>query len=376
MPPLSMMIKPVSSSCNMRCKYCFYADVTSLRNISNYGIMSRETMQQVIRKAFLYADGSVSFAFQGGEPTLAGSGFYEDFVRTVRQVNVRGLPVSYALQTNGYELSDAFCRFLAAHHFLVGVSVDGVKDIHNGLRRDAQGEGTFARVMGNIERLRQYGIEYNILCVVTAPVAERAKECWQNLARHGFLQFIPCIDDFHGPAQNWSLTAEAYGHFLIDVFSCYEHAWRKGNPVSERRFDNYLGVLLGQPPEDCGMRGLCGLYFLVEADGSVYPCDFYVLDEWRMGNLNLTSLGRMAKAEASLKFREISRTLPSSCNNCEWLRLCRGGCRRDREPFRDGRSGENKYCAGYRMFFEECFSKMRSLAEYIRKERQLTVNRP
>ena len=365
MPPLSMMIKPVSSSCNMRCRYCFYADVSAHREVTNYGMMNQETMVQLIRRAFVYADNSISFSFQGGEPTLAGLGFFRSFVKTVQQYNSRNIPVSYALQTNGYALDDDFCAFLAEHRFLVGVSVDGTKDIHDALRRDTQGQGTYTKVMNTIRRLQKHGVEYNILCVVTAPAARRGAECWHSLSHHRYLQFIPCIDDFCGSMQEYSLNAEAYGQFLIDTFSCYEQAWRAGSPISERRFDNYLSILLGQQPEACGMCGVCGLYFLVESDGSVYPCDFYVLDEWRMGNVNSVSLQRIAKSENSQSFRETSRLLPDACHSCQWLSLCRGGCRRDREPSVLYKDYSNRFCDSYKMFFEACFTRLNNLAKQI-----------
>ncbi len=365
MPPLSIMIKPVSSACNMSCRYCFYADVAAHREIMSYGTMSRETMRALIRRAFMYADGSVSFAFQGGEPTLAGVVFYRDFVQTVGRYNTRNLPVSYALQTNGYALTDEMCVFFAENRFLVGVSVDGTRDIHNAIRPDRERCGSYDQVMRGIDMLRSHGVEYNILCVVTAPIAAQSKACWENLKRHQYLQFIPCIDAFDGQRQAFSLSAEVYGQFLIDAFACYERAYYAGKPVSERRFDNYLSMLLGRRPEACGMNGVCGIYFLAEADGGIYPCDFYVLDDWRLGNINETSFQRMEKSERARAFWTLSCVLPAACRTCSWLRLCRGGCRRDREPFVDGTPQENRFCQSYRMFFQACLPRMKKLARKI-----------
>ncbi len=360
MPPLAMMIKPASSACNMRCRYCFYADVASHRETASYGLMQPETMHELIRRAFHYADRTISFAFQGGEPTLAGLSFFQDFVRTVDQYNTRHLEIHYALQTNGTLLTAEFCRFLAEHHFLTGVSLDGSPALHDALRRNAEGQGTHAEVLRGLRLLKKTGAEYNILCVVTQPVALHARECWDSLKEHKYLQFIPCIDDFDRPLQDYSLTASAYGQFLIDTFGLYEAAFFSGHPVSERRFDNYLSLAMGMEPEACGMRGGCGNYFLVESDGSVYPCDFYVLDAWRMGNVHQDSLMRMRKSGPALHFAETARPLPSSCMKCSWLSICRGGCRRDREPL-----GENKYCESYRMFFESCWPRVMSLARKV-----------
>lgn len=365
MPPMSMMIKPVSGSCNMRCHYCFYSDVANHREMRNYGKMDSDTMRTLIRKAFIYAEGNVSFAFQGGEPTLAGIDFFREFVRNVSQCNTRHIPVSFAVQTNGYDLSDELCQFFADHHFLAGVSVDGAKEIHNALRPDSAGAGSYDQVMTGIEKLKHHGVEYNILCVVTAPIAAQGKRVWQELKRHQYLQFIPCIDEFGGMLHDYSLTPEAYGQFLIDTFSCYAEDYASGHPVSERRFDNYLSILLGQQPELCGMRGMCGLYFLAEADGSIYPCDFYVLDEWKLGNVKSDSFFKMEKSAASRKFRSISLQLPDTCKKCIWLNLCHGGCRRDREPIINSHGSENKFCKSYYMFFEACLPQMQKMAERI-----------
>ena len=363
MPALSMMIKPVSARCNMRCTYCFYADVAAHREIPDYGVMTMDTVRALVRRAFIYADGAVSFSFQGGEPSLAGAQFYLDFLHEVRRCNSRGLPVSFALQTNGYAICDELLSLFAQFGFLLGVSLDGPEDMHDALRKDAGGHGTYRRVMDTIERLRMFHIPYNILCVVTAETARRSRETWNALREHRHLQFIPCIDSLDGAHSPHSLSAEAYGQFLIETFDCYEKAFLEGNPVSERRFDNYLSILAGLPPEDCGMCGQCGLYYLVEADGGVYPCDFYVLDEWKMGNINTASLPKQAKSAASEAFRKLSLRLPEACYGCPYLNLCRGGCRRDREPFRDGMPGENRFCESYRMFFNACLPRLKTLTE-------------
>lgn len=360
-----MMIKPASSSCNMRCKYCFYSDVSSCRDTANYGIMTRDTMHKLIRRTFFYADDSVSFAFQGGEPTLAGLDFFQDFVRTAEQYNNRNLPVSYALQTNGLKLDDAFCAFFAQHHFLIGVSLDGTPEMHDALRKDPEGNGTYERVIQGIQCLKRHHVEYNILSVITSLSAAQPKQFWKSLAQHRFLQFIPCIDDFSGGLKNYSLTEEAYGRFLIETFSLYEKTVYDGEPVSERRFDNYLALMFGIPSELCGMNGVCGNYFLVEADGSVYPCDFYALDPWRMGNIHTDPLRKMEESSAAREFRAISHVLPEDCKSCKWLSLCRGGCRRDREPYENGLPGKNRFCGSYRAFFEACYPRMKAIVQYL-----------
>ncbi len=369
MPPLTFMIKPASSRCNFRCRYCFYADVSAHRTVADCGMMTDETAQQLIRRAMGYADGSVSFAFQGGEPLLAGLDFFDRFVREVRRQNSRRIPVRYAVQTNGSLLTEAYARFFAENGFLVGVSLDGTREVHDSLRVFPDGSGTWDTVTEKIVLLERCGADCNILCVVTAQAAEHPRRVWDALHKHRFLQFIPCIDDFDtGPAA-YSLTPEAYGRFLTEIFDCYEASYRQGQPVSERTMDNYMAILMGQAPEHCGMRGQCGQYLLAEADGSIYPCDFYVLDEWKLGNIRDDSVARLMKSETMRRFQSLSQVLPSACPSCRWRPLCRGGCRRDREPFLDGLPSPNRFCESYRMFFEARYDRMTALARDIRRKR-------
>lgn len=358
MPALSLMIKPVSGACNMRCRYCFYADIMDHREQRIYPKMTLETLEVVVRRTFRYADGPVSFSFQGGEPTLAGLEYFEMFARLVRQYNARGLPVAFSIQSNGYDLSDAWIRFLKEQDFLVGISLDGSRKTHDLLRVDANGEGTFDRIHSTLERLRLAGVRYNILCVVNEHVARDPKGVFAALSQHRYLQFIPCLDPLDGSSQDYSLSEERYLTFLKETFDLYYRSFLDGVPVSIRNFDNYLDILLGMPPENCAMGGRCGQYFVIEADGSVYPCDFYVLDEFRMGNIVDLPLNRIAKTEIGTRFTEASLVIPERCRQCKWYGLCRNGCKRERlAP-----TQINKWCACFKAFFEYSYPRLQSLA--------------
>ena len=173
MSAITIMVKPVSGACNMNCRYCFYSDVMAHRETAVYPGMSIETLETLVRRAFRYADGPVSFSFQGGEPTLAGVEFYRALVRFERMYNSRGLPVHNAVQTNGYALSDELIDLFAREHFLLGVSLDGDAAAHDAMRPDRQGAPTFERIRGNIDRLIAAGVEFNLLCVVNELVASR-----------------------------------------------------------------------------------------------------------------------------------------------------------------------------------------------------------
>ena len=211
--------------------------------------------------------------------------------------------------------------------------------------------------MRGIRLLRRHGVEFNILCVLTNAACEQIRAVWQALAPYGHVQFIPCLDplDAHGAHL---LDADRYGEALVTVFDLYRDAFFTAAHVSERRMDNYLSILLGYLPESCDMAGKCGTYFLCEADGSVYPCDFYALDAWRLGNIRETSFARMLHSDAAARFCARGDELPADCRACEYLFLCRGGCRRDREPD----YAVSRYCMAYKTLFERRLPAMRALA--------------
>ena len=365
MPPLSVMIKPASSLCNFRCAYCFYADEAARRETASYGMMTKETLQTLVRRAFAYADGPLSFAFQGGEPTLAGKDFFRFFLSLLRQYNTRCLPVSLAIQTNGWALDEEWCALFREGRFLVGVSLDGTKELHDAYRKTASGEPTWDRILQNIAQLKRQGVEYNILCVVNQQIASRPREVFHALMEHRYLQFIPCLDGFEGTPSPFSLNSETYGHFLIETFDLYDKYFFSAQPVSIRNFDNWIGMLRGYPPENCAMSGKCGNYYLIEADGGVYPCDFYVLDPWRMGNITQSSFYALEKSETGRAFRSESYFKPEKCQTCSWYALCRGGCKRDREPIEKGIPALNRLCAGHQMFFDARFDRLQALAKQL-----------
>lgn len=363
MPPLSLLIKPSSGMCNLNCTYCFYHDLMSMREVPSYGMMSGEVSRALIRKALDFAEGQCTFGFQGGEPTLAGLDFFREFVETAERCNRRNLKISYYIQTNGCSLTREWAEFLAGHGFLTGVSLDGTIHTHNRYRRDWEGGDTFARVMDGIRLLKQCGAAYNILTVVNRATAMSARKLYGFYAKNHFqyLQFIPCLDPMGAEkgAAEYALTPEAYGRFLCELFDLWYDDITSGRPVSIRTFENYLGILRGYPPESCDMAGRCSIQHVVEADGGVYPCDFYVLDEWRLGNVLDQSFEDFAGTKRAAAFIAASRELSAECRQCEYFRLCRGGCRRLREGEASGRS---YFCRSYRQFFGYALDRMRKIS--------------
>ena len=370
MPPVRVLIKPASGMCNMRCGYCFYCDEAAKRQQPSYGMMAPETLKQVIRKCVIPAEGSCTIAFQGGEPTLCGLPFFEQAVEYAEHFNRNRVPVHFALQTNGYGITEEWCRFFARNHFLVGISVDGIRETHDRWRRGKNGEATYGRVLQAVELLDQFQVEYNILTVVHRDTAERIREIYRDYRRRGWnwLQFIPCLDPLgeERGKQPWSLLPEAYGQFLMDLFDEWQADYRKGRAPYIRQFDNWIGLAVGMTPESCEQKGECGLQLAVEADGSVYPCDFYVLDEWRLGNFNRDRLAQIRGRGEELGFCARSRSLPAECRECRWLSICRGGCFRNR--IETGTAmGKNYFCRAYSMFFERWAETIREIGREAAK---------
>lgn len=368
MPPVNLLIKPASSLCNMRCKYCFYSDVSQNRNTMSYGIMEEDTLEALVKRAFDYATGYAGFAFQGGEPTLAGLSFYRKLIELQKKHNTRNLPVHNSIQTNGYALNEEWASFFAEHHFLVGLSMDGTKEAHDALRVDAAGNGTYDVVTKSADLLERHGVSFNILCVVNNFVARHPRKVYNNLKRFRFLQFIPCLDDFDEKKEVFSLTPQRYGEFLKATFDLYYRDFMAGNYVSIRNFDNYIRMLQGYPPESCAMNGVCSCYFVIEGDGSVFPCDFYVLDQWKLGNIREDALSDLVKSGKARDFIHVSRHRADACIPCPYFHLCRGGCRREREPFAQGKPGLNRFCESYKLFFAYSIHRMQQMAAMLQKK--------
>lgn len=361
MPPLQMMLKPVSGDCNMRCAYCFYRDIAENRGVRSFGRMSEDTLAAVIEKALGHATGDCSFAFQGGEPTLAGLEFFRKVVELQKKYNTKKLPIHNAIQTNGLAMNEEWAAFFAEHHFLVGLSVDGAKELHDSQRLDAQRKGTHSRVMQAARLLEKAGAEFNVLCVVTRQTARNCVKTYRFFKNSGmrYLQFIPCLDGISEErgCHPYSLKPEDYARFLKTLFDLWFEDLRKNDYVYVRYFENLAGILNGEMPESCTLRGTCTVQYVVEADGGVYPCDFYMMDGYRLGNLITDGFGALEKRRAGLRFIEQSQEFSENCKGCEWFALCRGGCRRDRVGT-DAGAG-NYYCGSYREFFAYAYPRLR-----------------
>lgn len=330
-------------------------------------MLSRETADLLIAQALANASRreGVHFAFQGGEPTLAGADFFRHFLQSVAVQNqLYRIPVSYSIQTNALELSDELITLFAEHRFLVGVSVDGTKVLHYANRPDSSQQGTWEKVTHNLQRLQQKGIAVNLLCVVTRGCARSPRKVYNSLKELNcrYFQFIACLDpmEAHRGSEDYSLLPEDYGRFLCVLFDCWYQDWKNGKYVSIRLFDDYVHLAMGLKAGTCATSGSCGHYYVVEGDGSVYPCDFYAVDEWKLGTLGSESLAQIRNSAKLTDFLVQGQQRPKICSQCRWVRLCGGGCRRD-WVIRDGAT-ENYYCSAFRQFFAYAETRIAEIA--------------
>ncbi len=359
MNELSLLIKPVGSRCNLACSYCFYKQITADRD-DEKNVMSDETVRVLLDRVFAVRPSALSIAFQGGEPTLAGLDWYDRFLTQLAEKNTRGAPVFLSLQTNGMQIDDRWAALFKTYGFLVGLSLDGDRTTNDRFRMDRAGNSVYARILAAAEILSKHDVPFNVLSVLTDESAYEIERTYAAFRQEGFrfLQFIPFVDEGTGQ----SLGNDAYAFFLKRIFSLWYRDFQAGNYISIRHIDNYIRILLGDLPENCAMCGVCGRYYTVDADGSLYPCDFYCRDSDRLGSVFDSSA--FTGSEKHRTFLEASHQIHAFCASCSYAFLCRGGCRRDRTDALT----KNRYCEAYRAFFEDAFEQMQHVARQIMQQ--------
>lgn len=330
MRQMTALIKPASSMCNLKCNYCFYCDEAESRNKTNAVYMSEQTAENLVLKMFDFCgDNSVlTFMFQGGEPLLAGLDFFRSFVEIAESRKTEGSRINYSLQTNGTLITEEFCKFFKEHDFLIGVSVDGNKELH-----DKNRSKSFDDSMKGIELLKKHGVNFNILSVITSQTD--ASMLFDFYIRNDFrnVQPIYCLDPLSGEKADYSLNAKQLARFKKRLFNLWFNEVSKGNHFYVRDFDNLLSLLTRGVAEQCGASGRCNAQLVVEADGTCYPCDFYCLDEFECLNINEADINDILNCEGLKKFFEHDEPKNPLCNSCAVKALCGGGCKRYRNLY-------------------------------------------
>ena len=388
-----LMAKPAGPRCNMRCHYCFYTEKEALLGSGQQVKMSDEALEAYVRNYIEVAEGpEVNFAWQGGEPTLMGLDFFRRAVDLQKQY-AGDRRITNSLQTNGTLLDDEWCKFLADHEFLVGLSIDGPEHIHDKYRLDRGGNPTFEKVQEAMHRMQNHGVNFNTLTCVTVESAEQPLEVYDFLRDQGaeFMQFIPIVERLPGDKStelglelaepqlegeeestrvtNWSVRPGQYGKFLKNIFD----KWVKNHVGSTfvQIFDVALNAWMDQEPPLCNFATNCGNAMIIEYNGDLYSCDHFVYPDHRLGNIREDSLEEMVRHPSVRKLgRYKSEGLPQKCRDCEVLFVCHGGCPKNRfKTTEDGEPGLNYLCEGYRDFFNHIDQPMKTMARLLRQGR-------
>ncbi|MFX1316566.1 MAG: anaerobic sulfatase maturase [Promethearchaeota archaeon] len=351
MKPFQLLIKPVSFDCNLRCKYCFYLRVADEYPEIKHPRMNYDVLEQIIAQFLQFRFNESIFGWQGGEPTLAGIEFFKKVALLQQKYGNSGQIIGNAFQTNGILITDEWGKFFYKYNFLVGLSLDGPKDIHDRYRRNIGNKSVWQQVMSAAECLKENKVEFNILCVVSKANVNRVKQVYKFFIDNEFfyLQFIPALEsDKQGKKASFSINAIQYGKFLCQLFD----EWKiNPNQTSIRTFDGMLAYFQGYPKGICTLEKECADYLLIEWNGDVYPCDFFVRQEYKLGNLIEENLSYL-KSRRDILFKKYKVKLSEDCVNCKWLELCYGGCIKDR-IFPDNPHPEKSYfCVAYKKFFE------------------------
>lgn len=361
-----LLIKPVSADCNMACRYCFYMRPGDPYRLEGRHLMDDSTLGAMISGYMKSASGAASFGWQGGEPLLAGLDFFERVVALQQLWGRSAQLVSNNLQTNGLLLDDGWAKFFRRYNFFIGVSLDGPEQYHNHYRCFANPGGGFQQTMNGIRFLQNRGVDFSILAVVSDVTVRKPSEIFDFFIKNGLtrLQFIPSvdIDAGSGELQPYSVGVEDYRDFLCTLFDLW---YGRGNPtVSIRLFENVLALYSGREPEICAFKNRCGDYVVVEYNGDLYPCDFFVEEPWLIGNLRETSLPDLQKKRKRREFNNRKMVQSSGCKTCEWNFICHFGCQHYRTA-----AGENYLCAAYREFFRYTAQRFSALARKLGNSR-------
>ncbi|TFG03899.1 MAG: anaerobic sulfatase maturase [Promethearchaeota archaeon] len=351
MRPFQLLIKPVSYKCNLRCAYCFYLKVNELYPNVKHPIMNEKILETMISQYLGYQFQESIFGWQGGEPTLAGLDFFKNVVKLQQKYGKEGQIVGNALQTNGMVIDEDWCRFLNKYKFLVGLSLDGPKSVHDKYRKSIRGQSVWKKVMNAADLMRRYQVEYNILCVITKANVNRVKEIFQFFIDNGFyyLQFIPALEaDETGKKTAFSINALQYGKFLCELFDLWKDI---SNKVSIRLFNTLLAKKMGFPGGFCTLDQNCADYLLIEWNGDVYPCDFFAKKSYKVGNLKKDDLAFLLNKRND-SFGKLKGQLSKECLECSWLTHCYGGCVKDRLFVDNPDPKKTYYCEGLKIFFE------------------------
>ena len=388
-----VMAKPIGPICNLDCEYCYYLHKEDLYPETKSWRMTPETLETYIQQYIAAQPAGpeeITFAWQGGEPTLLGIEFFKRIVELEKKYARPGQKIANALQTNGVLLDDEWCEFFKQEGFLIGLSIDGPAELHDRYRYDKKGEGTFAAVLKAMKLLQRHKVEFNALVVVNRENSLHGRRVYTYLRDNGveFMQFIPIVErrgvGVHpegGIAEaesdhKWdhlvssrSVAPEQYGKFLCEIFD--EWVKRDVGKVFIQIFDQALAAWLDLEPSLCVFRKQCGRALAIEHNGDLYSCDHYVEPDYKLGNIHELPIIELVNSERQIQFGiDKEATLPQYCLDCEVRFACNGECPKNRfidTP--DGEAGLNYLCGGYKLFFNHIDELMKQMAIELKAKR-------
>ncbi|PSW18112.1 anaerobic sulfatase maturase [Photobacterium sanctipauli] len=381
------MAKPTSFECNLSCDYCFYLEKEKYYNKKKQAVaMNDEVLRQYIKQYIQSQDtDSINFAWQGGEPTMAGLAFYEKAIKYQKQF-ANGKNISNSIQTNGILFNQKWADFLAENQFLVGLSIDGPEALHNKYRVTNSGKGTFDKVIKSLELLQKNKVEYNTLTVVNSVNQEHPLEVYRFLKEIGsaYQQYIPIVETRHNifsdpslitacdPEGNhllpWSVDGLSYGKFMTTIFD----EWVRNDigQVFIQLFDTTLGSWAGYQPGLCIFQEECGSAMVIERNGDLYSCDHYVYPEFKLGNVLDKNMSKLAQSKQQVKFGKAKKSkIAKECLECEFRFACNGGCPKHRISLQANGDRQNHLCEGYKHFFSQTKPYMLAMVNELRQRR-------
>ena len=382
-PSFHVLAKPTGAICNLECAYCFYLDKEQLYPGSRFR-MSDQLLEQYVKQLIeSHRTNHVTVAWQGGEPTLMGLDFFRRAMDYEKKYQRPGMTFENTIQTNGTLLSDQWCEFLKANDFLVGISIDGPRELHDSFRVDRNGKPTFDKVMRGLRLLQKHGVEYNILTTVNRVNGDHPLEVYRFLrdeAGTSWIQFIPVVERINSDGltliqegttvSERSVRAEQYGRFLIEIFDEWIH--NDVGRVFVQTFEAAARNWVGLPSSGmCVFDKTCGRGLALEHNGDMYSCDHFVEPKYLLGNIKEQHMVELVASSHQQKFgQDKLDTLPRYCRECEVRFACNGECPKNRFILTpDGEPGLNYLCAGYKAFFNHADHAMKIMATLIRDGR-------
>ena len=351
-PNVSFLIKPASFDCNLFCDYCFYRKTAEEYPETTVHRLTDEIYETLVKSAQIPERRAISYMWQGGEPMIMGIDFYRRALALQEKHRLPHHSIANTIQTNAIMIDDEWAELFAAHNFLVGVSLDGPRDLHDLHRFTRAKTGVFDKVIAATEALERAGVDYNILSVVNNDTVKYPRDIYRFLVDGGFhyLQFIPCVETVEGELAPFTVKPDDYGEFLCRLFD----EWLEdGYPsVSIRMFDNLLQYHAGYKPECCMYKDACGEYLVMEYNGDIYTCDFFVTSEWHLGNIMQDTPDEIMKTQKYNIFAKLRQNPHDDCEACEWLGFCQRGCIKFRyQPTQDYHA-RSYLCESYRRFLD------------------------